>query len=135
MAAEETGQRTSARMPIELRVEYRRMNAFFADYTKNISRGGTFIGTDKPLSEGTRFRFLLSVPEREEPFALEGEVVWRRETGEEPGMGIRFVYADESARTEFEAIVEGWMAERLGRALAEQLLGRGLGGLAGSGSA
>jgi type IV pilus assembly protein PilZ len=29
------------------------MNAFFADYTKNISRGGTFIRTDKPLDIGT----------------------------------------------------------------------------------
>ena len=33
-------------MAIELTVEYKRMNAFFADYTKNISRGGTFIRTD-----------------------------------------------------------------------------------------
>lgn len=124
MAAEEPGQRTSARMPIELRVEYRRMNAFFADYTRNISRGGTFIGTDKPLSPGTRFRFLLSVPEREAPFSLEGEVVWSRKEGGEPGMGIRFLYDDEATRREFESVVEGWMEERLGKLLTEQLLGR-----------
>lgn len=124
MAAEERIQRSSVRMPIELRVEYRRMNAFFADYTKNISRGGTFIRTDKPLQVGTRFRFLLSVPEKEEPFALEGEVVWCRDEGEEPGMGIRFVYEDAAVRGEFESVVEGWMEERLGRMLTERLLGR-----------
>lgn len=124
MAAEERTQRSSVRVPIELRVEYRRMNAFFADYTKNISRGGTFIQTDKPLQEGTRFRFLLSVPEKEEPFSLEGEVVWCRHEGEEPGMGIRFVYEDEAVRREFESVVETWMEERLGRMLTERLLGR-----------
>lgn len=124
MAEEDRTQRSAARMPIELRVEYRRMNAFFVDYTKNISRGGTFIGTAKPLPVGTRFRFLLAVPERQEPFALEGEVVWHRKDGAEPGMGIRFVYSAAGDRQAFEAMVERLMEDRLGKPLVEQLLSR-----------
>ena len=37
--------REHMRAPIELKVEYKKMNTFFSDYTKNISKGGTFIKT------------------------------------------------------------------------------------------
>jgi type IV pilus assembly protein PilZ len=74
-------QKTSAdhrqhnRAPIELKVDYKKLNSFFADYTKNISKGGTFIKTKKPLPVGTRFLFKLTVPRREPAFELLGEVV------------------------------------------------------------
>ena len=79
------------RAPIELKVEYKKMNTFFSDYTKNISKGGTFIKTKKPLPIGTRFLFKLTVPHRPSPFELLGEVVWSNGDVEEPGMGIRFI--------------------------------------------
>ena len=41
--------RDHARAPIELEVDYKKLNSFFADYTKNISKGGTFIKTRKAL--------------------------------------------------------------------------------------
>ena len=55
-------RRESGRAPIELKVEYKKLNTFFADYTRNISKGGTFIRTDHPLPVGTRFAFTLAVP-------------------------------------------------------------------------
>ena len=57
--ADEAGddRRIAERGPIALRVDYKRLNSFFADYTKNISRGGTFIRTDRPLQLGTEFVF------------------------------------------------------------------------------
>ena len=58
----EEERRREARAPIELKVEYKRLNTFFYDYTKNISKGGTFIKTEKPLDIGTIFLFKLSVP-------------------------------------------------------------------------
>jgi type IV pilus assembly protein PilZ len=69
-------RRYAFRAPIELKVEYKRLNTFFADYTKNISRGGTFIGTDKPLPIGTEFVFALGVPNMVEPVRLRGKVIW-----------------------------------------------------------
>ena len=86
-----TEGRQHTRAPIELKVDYKKLNSFFADYTKNISKGGTFIKTRKPLPIGTRFLFKLTVPRRPEPFELLGEVVWSKGDGEEPGMGIRFI--------------------------------------------
>lgn len=114
--------RSTLRAPIELKVEYRRVNSFFADYTKNISKGGTFIKTRKPLAVGTQFLFKLSVPQREAPFELLGEVAWVRGEGDEAGMGIRFVYSSEEQRADFEAAVERMMLDSLGPLLSHRLL-------------
>jgi type IV pilus assembly protein PilZ len=110
------------RAPIELKVDYKKLNSFFADFTKNISKGGTFIKTKKALPIGTRFLFRLSVPLREAPFQLLGEVVHAETGGEEPGMGIRFVWDDDRDRVDFEAVVEGLMSESLGPVVTQALL-------------
>jgi type IV pilus assembly protein PilZ len=114
--------RQYGRAPIELKVDYRKLNSFFADYTKNISKGGTYIKTRKSLPIGTRFVFRLSVPAREVPFELNGEVVRFAAGDEEPGMGIRFVWGDELERMEFERTVEQLMELSLGPELAANLL-------------
>lgn len=123
----DTDKRNHLRAPIELKVEYRRLNTFFADYTKNISQGGTFIKTQKPLDVGTDFIFKLFVPTLDEPIVLSGCVQWivhpgEEEPGESPGMGIRFNYADESERDDFEQTVKRLMIDSLGQHLYEKLL-------------
>ncbi len=114
--------RTAYRAPIELKVDYKKMNSFFADYTKNISKGGTFIKTKKPLPIGTQFLFKLTVPRRDNPFELLGEVVWSTSSGDDPGMGIRFIYETDAQRNDFEGVVEDLMAGALGPELAVKLL-------------
>ena len=128
MSEQKTGSesRQHGRAPIELKVDYKKLNSFFADYTKNISKGGTFIKTKKPLPIGTRFLFKLSVPHREAPFELLGEVVWSKAEAEEPGMGIRFIYSGDGQRVEFERVVERLMADSLGSDLTEKLLNKQL---------
>lgn len=116
-------KRDHPRIPIELRVEYPKLNAFFADYTRNISKGGTFIRTAKPLPVGTSFVFRLLVPNRDEPFVLDGVVAWVRDQGEDAGMGIRFVYGDDATRQRLERMVSEMMAESLGPELSGKLLG------------
>ena len=118
--------RGETRAPIELKVDYKKLNSFFADYTKNISKGGTFIKTAKPLPIGTRFLFKLSVPQRTDPFELLGEVVWSTTEGDEPGMGIRFVYSNDNQRTDFESVVELLMSNSLGNELTQKLLNKPL---------
>jgi type IV pilus assembly protein PilZ len=114
--------RQHGRAPIELKVDYKKLNSFFADYTKNISKGGTFIRTRKTLPIGTRFLFRLTVPGRPKPFELNGEVVHAIGTGDEPGMGIRFVWSDARDREAFESVVEGLMQDSLGPLVAGKLL-------------
>ncbi len=137
-------RRAHARRHIELKVEYKRLNAFFSDYTKNISKGGTFIRTTKPLDVGTEFVFKLFVPKLEEPLRIRGQVKWviteddcarARDAGGggggdaslEPGMGIRFIYRDDEERREVERTVERLMVDSLGQLLYSKLTGAGRG--------
>ena len=117
MSEQKTVQSTRqhARAPIELKVDYKKLNSFFADYTKNISKGGTFIKTKKPLPIGTRFLFKLTVPQREAPFELLGEVVWskaRRRTS--PAWASASSTASDTQRADFEGVVEKLMSDSLG---------------------
>jgi type IV pilus assembly protein PilZ len=116
--------REHGRAPIELKVDYKKLNSFFADYTKNISKGGTFIKTKKTLPVGTRFLFRLTVPGRAKPFELNGEVVHASATGDEAGMGIRFVWIEDRDRLAFEAVVEQLMEDSLGPHVTSRLLGK-----------
>jgi type IV pilus assembly protein PilZ len=127
-------RREHLRAPIELKVEYKKLNTFFADYTKNICKGGTFIKTKKPLDIGTEFLFKLSVPNLTEPLALRGQVKWVMREGEpppegvpadhEPGMGIRFIYEDDGQREAVERTVEKLMVDSLGPLLYTKLMGK-----------
>jgi type IV pilus assembly protein PilZ len=122
-------RRISARHAITLRVDYKRMNTFFADYAKNISKGGTFIRTGKPLDIGTEFVFVLSIPGQPDQLELKGEVVWTVDeataTVEHPaGMGIRFRFTDDGERERLDGFVEKLMADKLGRHVTDRLLGK-----------
>ena len=122
--------RTAPRLPIELRVEYKKMNTFFSDYTKNISKGGTFIRTDKPLKPGTEFLFKLYITPLAQTVELRGQVVWtnsehhqQRPEIADRGMGIRFIYDTPEVRRGFEEMVENLMKDALGDHLVDRLVG------------
>jgi len=130
VAVDPADRRASPRHAITLRVDYKRMNTFFADYAKNISKGGTFIRTNKPLDVGTEFVFVLSIPEQSEQLQLRGEVMWtvdetRATTERPPGMGIRFRFVDDDERKRLETFVERLMSEKLGMHVTSKLLGKG----------
>jgi len=122
--------RSSYRAPLRLRVDYERMNSFFADYTKNISKGGSFIKTPRPLPVGTRCQFSFTVPALSDPIQLEGEVTRvvtpeeAQARNEDPGMGVKFVFRDPAAQREFEDLVERMMEDSLGPEAARALLRR-----------
>jgi type IV pilus assembly protein PilZ len=130
--ADQNDRRREARAPIELKVEYKRLNTFFYDYTKNISKGGTFIKTEKPLDIGTIFLFKLMLPAQPAPLALRGEVRWVVKEGQplppqvteghEPGMGIKFVYDSDDQREQLEQVVETMMVDSLGPLIVSRLV-------------
>ena len=103
------------------------MNSFFADYTKNISRGGTFIRTEKPLEIGTDFLFKLGIPTLAEPLVLTGKVQWvitpeQAGAGQDPGMGIGFIFESEAHRQRVLGVVERLMLDQLGPVLYDKLM-------------
>ena len=123
----DSDQRSNPRALIELKVEYRRLNTFFADYTRNISRGGTFIKTKKPLDIDTEFLFKLQIPTLEEPIVLKGKVQWvitpeQATDDTPPGMGIKFLYEEGIRRDDIETKVERLMIDSLGNHVYNKLI-------------
>jgi len=74
---------------------YKDKKSFTKAYTGNISAGGLFIKTQKPLKKGETFLLKLQLSGLPEPLKINCEVVWSR-GGEEasetrpPGMGVKF---------------------------------------------
>lgn len=93
--------RKHSRVPLEMEVEYMNGETMKRGVTINISRGGLYIKSDKPLEEG-KFTVVKFVLEKEKvPLELQARVVWRNEGVESgkmkkpTGMGLEFVEKDE----------------------------------------
>jgi type IV pilus assembly protein PilZ len=112
-----------------LPVEYDRLNALLSDYTHNLSRGGTFIRTDRPLGVGTVLSFTIRAPELGEPIMLRGVVRWvvgvsEARTDRPAGMGIAFMYDSLAHKEGLEARLDRLMVQSLGPLAFEQLMGK-----------
>jgi len=122
-------RRESGRAGLELPVEYDRLNALLSDYTHNLSRGGTFIRTDRPLAVGTALSFTIRAPELGEPIVLRGVVRWIVSASEAgaarpAGMGIAFIYDSPGQREGLEARLDRLMVQSLGALAFEKLMGK-----------
>lgn len=129
MSQNEGERRQSGRAPIELPIEYDRLNALLSDYTQNISRGGTFIRTQRPLEVGTELCFTIRAPSLGEPVVLRGVVRWVVHThharDDRPaGMGVAFAYDSQTEKEAIEARLDGLMVEALGQPAFEKLMRR-----------
>jgi len=74
---------------------------FFSDYAHNISEGGMFIGTRKPLAVGNDATLAFTMPESDIPIKVKAEVVW---TGEK-GMGLKFKEVDELTKGDIRSVL------------------------------
>lgn len=99
-------KRRHERKPIVLRVDYDGADDLLADYTENLSGGGTFVVTTRELAIGTLVRLVLSFPGLLHPITVEGVVRWTRgQVGElEPGVGIEFT--DGPGRAHLVEVIE-----------------------------
>lgn len=102
-------KRKDERIEVELKVGYRTIGSFITDYIINISKGGIFINTTKPLPVGTKIRILFSIPDIPLPFDLMGIVRWINPVGHSshsvPGMGIEFLEMDEVVKKRIERFI------------------------------
>jgi uncharacterized protein (TIGR02266 family) len=94
MTGDASEQRRHPRNELLLKVEYPDMEDFLHDYTENISKGGTFIYSEKEWKSGDRIRIALSFPGLLQVIELSAEVVWvRRDVN--PGIGVKFLFEDD----------------------------------------
>ncbi len=103
-------QRRAARLHHEIPVAYRSVGSFLSDWATNISHGGLFINTRKPLPVGTAVKILVQLPGASFPFELAGRVTrvtaFDNKANMVPGMGVEFTDVDEQKRREISTFVE-----------------------------
>lgn len=102
-------KRRAARLHHDIPVAYRSVGSFLSDWATNISQGGLFINTRKPLPVGTAVKILVQLPGASFPFQLAGRVTrvtqFDNKANMVPGMGVEFTDVDEPKRRELEAFV------------------------------
>ena len=119
MANTAGNKRQAARLHHQIPVAYRSVGTFLSDWATNISQGGLFINTRKPLPIGTGVRVLIQLPGEHEPVTLEGQVTrvaaYDNAHNEVPGMAVQFTGVDDGRREQLEQFVQ-----RLRRGLEER---------------
>ncbi len=99
-------------------------------YTTNISGGGMFISTGRPLASGTRLRVEVGEPGRD--FTVEGLVAHSRRTAPElralgmAGMGVRFLTVSELVSEVLGGMPGEEESSEATRLLEESALGDGV---------
>ena len=90
----EFSSRKQTRVQNTLSLTFKDRQSFVKAYTGNVSRGGLFIMTERPLKQGEQFLLKLQVPDLPEPIKVNCEVSWVREQTDTekrpPGMGVKF---------------------------------------------
>lgn len=83
------------RLPVKIKVDFTSDDAVRSAFSLNISAGGIYLATSKPLPSGDTVVLQLYLPSLDGPVEVLGEVVWsnahpdgRNDFPE--GMGIRF---------------------------------------------
>ena len=103
-------KRKATRLHHEIPVAYRSVGSFLTDWATNISHGGLFINTRKPLPVGTAVKILIQLPGEPFPSHLEGKVTrvtaFDNSHNMVPGMGIEFTSLDPARREELERFVQ-----------------------------
>ncbi len=92
--------------PPHARIEYATEQQLAADWVENLSHGGAFIRTERPVAEGTALVLELALPDGAK-LEAQAVVVFRRPLG----MGVRFVLGPEE-----DAILSAAMARISARA-------------------
>ncbi len=109
-------KRRAVRLHHEIPVAYRSVGSFLTDWATNISQGGLFINTRKPLPVGTAVKVLVQLPGASFPYQLAGRVSrvteYDNHANQVPGMAVQFTDVDAKQIAEIEAFVERLRRER-----------------------
>ncbi|MFW6023446.1 MAG: TIGR02266 family protein, partial [Myxococcota bacterium] len=105
--------RRDKRAPVALKVRYKSatVDEFIEQYSEDISRGGTFIKSKKPMSVGTLLKFELQLKDESRLVHGVGRVVWTRDPeqateGKPAGMGIKFIKMDPDSRALVQKVID-----------------------------
>ena len=101
-------KRQHPRFPASFPVECSTREFYFSNHVCNISRGGLFLRSDRPLPLNAEVSLVLHLPETGRNVFAVGRVMWSCDVEKEspplvPGSGIRFVGMTASDRAALES--------------------------------
>lgn len=86
--------------------------SFTIDQVRNVSEGGVFLETSKPLPAKEKVSLRIFFPKIKEPLDVDGMVVWsarelpEEKTVEQQGIGIRFSFLEKEQRDRLRHFLE-----------------------------
>jgi uncharacterized protein (TIGR02266 family) len=105
--------RKDRRAPLSLKVRFKSatIDEFIEQYSTDISRGGTFIKSKKPMPIGTLLKFEFQLKDESRLIHGVGRVVWKRDPEDADddnpaGMGIKFIKMDPDSRELVQTVVQ-----------------------------
>jgi type IV pilus assembly protein PilZ len=104
--------RTNARYEVTIPVDCTTQQVFISNHVSNISKGGLFIRSDKPLPLDAEVSLVLRLPDVGLCIRAKGRVVWNYDMLKGtsrivPGTGIRFIDMSPADRTALEGYIDG----------------------------
>ncbi len=98
------------RTPVILKVDYRDVDKFFTNFAENLSEGGMFISTNRPLNPGTTLFLEFLLPNSSLRIKTRAEVMWSRTDPKSPkekrGMGVRFEDLSQEDKAKINHMIE-----------------------------
>ena len=107
VAADGKDKRVQERVDVKVEVTFNTGKQLITSYMKNVSRGGLFIRTDKPLPLDTEVELNFRLPDSYRLFKARGLVVWNSPKGgrKHPGMGVQFREMSEEDKEHLDKVI------------------------------
>jgi uncharacterized protein (TIGR02266 family) len=103
---QEAQTRRAPRIEVELPVRFTHAGATSSETVMDLSLGGAFIRTLKPIGLGELLELHIRPPLALRSINLVGQVAWTNEKGRMPGMGIEFIGADDKTQHKLKKLIE-----------------------------
>jgi len=116
-------RRSSARLSVELPIEYQTLQSFQKTSGFNLATSGVYIRTAVPYDMGERVLLRFQLPGQETSVKVVGQVVWRNADPKKlggMGMGIQFVDVSGGDRES----IEQYMAQSIGMQVSDVVKGQ-----------
>jgi len=112
-------RRIDFRVPANLRVRYHTGETFANNYIHNLSSGGVFISTPRPMPLDTLVNLHIVFEDKNIEIEVEGKVVWENTRNgrlsdiTKPGMGIKFLKKSPEAQEIIDELVHNTLKEHI----------------------
>lgn len=106
-------RKATPRVLARVMVDYTSAGTYLYGYSHDLSAGGIYIETERPLATGSRLALRFSLPDLERVFQVQGEVAWANEPpalpkGGRPGMGVAFLDLSEEDQKQLQHCIAAW---------------------------